>query len=95
MKTAYDAITDLTITKNGNETTYTRAGQSVTKIGAMEATHYNGQPCYRVYLRGDLDFFGSGILAVEERPDCTVVWYRPQDEHFVGFARQMEEIGAW
>lgn len=88
--------------------TYATPYGTVSVIGGVRRTHYNGRHCYAVVTTGDHDAFFSPqdyelypelypeILHQEDRADGKrETWYVPRDDTFEQYANELERLGAW
>lgn len=84
--------------------TYATPYGTVSVIGGLRETRYNGRFCYAVVTTGDHDAYFAlhdhelypEILHAEELQDGKrKTWYRPRDDTFEQYANELERLGVW
>lgn len=84
--------------------TYATSYGTVSVIGDLRKTRYNGRHCYAVVTTGDHDAYFAPqdhelypeILHAEELQDGKrKTWYIPRDNNFEQYANELERLGAW
>lgn len=84
--------------------TYTNPYGTVSVIGGIRYTRYNGRHCYAVVTTGDHDAYFAPqdhelypeILHAEEWQDGKrETWYVPRDDTFELYANELERLGVW
>ena len=67
------------------------------EVSKIRYSYFNGEPCYEVDGRGDLDMYlgGTAPLYVEETRGGWTIGYQPNDDDFKQYANDLIRLDAW